>query len=232
MCIRSLSEMAIKLHQLCIEGTKNAISHCIFSRVSSQDYNHLRNVFANLRKLSVNVNTHQDTYPLVFAGLGRFVTHATLLESLDLKSTRSRGQLLESHLDLSQVFQDATWSYLKHFGLHGFAMYTDAALIAFLDRHRATIDSVTLKSTFLHVKHSDPTDDSSCEAWNHFFGELRKRSINFQTLDLFKIYDCYNSEGEDPDLAFNAEYGGRVLRYLRDGVPTPFGSVSITEASV
>ena len=224
--------MTIKLHQLCIEGTQNAISHCIFSRVSSQDYNHLCNVFANLRKLSVNVNTHQDTYPLVFGGLGRFLTHATLLQSLDLKCTGGRHQLRQSFLKLSQVFQDATWPYLKHFGLHGFDMHTDAELIAFLDRHRATIDSVTLKSIFLHEKDSKPTDGFPCEAWKHFFGELRKRSISFQTLDLFKIYDCCNTEDEYPDLASHAAYGERVLRYLRNGVPTPFESVSINEASV
>ena len=83
MWIRSLSEMAIKLQELHITGTQNAMSHGIFSRASSQDYNHLLNVFANLRKINVNVNLNQ--YPLSYGGLGRLWTSAPMLESLDLR---------------------------------------------------------------------------------------------------------------------------------------------------
>ena len=221
MCIRLLSEMSIKLRELYIEGRETGIPHCIFSRISIQDYSHLRNVFANLRKICVNVNTHRYRDPLEHAGLGRFLIHATLLQSLDLKCTGNRHY--QSCLRLSQVFQDATWPYLKHFGLHGFEMDTNAALIAFFDRHQTTIDSVTLQSIILHEKKSKSTGVAACEAWKHFFGELRSRSITFQTLELCEIYDCRNWEGKCPerDLASRADHGEKVLRYLRDGGPNP-----------
>ena len=223
MCIRSLSEMAIKLRELYIEGRENGISLFIFSRISPKDSSHLRNVCANLRKISVNFNTHRHRYALDHAGLGRFLTHATLLQSLDLKCT---GGKVQSDLKLSKVFQDTTWPYLKHFGLHGFDMVTDVELIAFFDRHRTVIDSVTLQSIFLHQKTSKSTGAAACDAWKHLFGELRRRSITFQTLGLCKIYDCRNWEGKCPevDLAFRAGYGEKILRYLRDGGPNPLES--------
>ena len=230
MCIRSLSEMSIKLHELSIDGGQNAISHGVFLHASSNDYNHLLNVFASLRKISVNVNTFRDTYPLNFAGLGRLLTHATQVQSLDLKCTGGRRQ---TRLILSRAFQNATWPHLKHFGLHGFIMHTDAELIAFLDRHRASIDSVTLRSMFLHEKDVNSTTyDSPCEAWKHFFGELRKRSIKFRSLDLFQIHDCTNLESVQRDLAVRTEHGAKVLQYLRDGGPNPLHYYCITEASI
>lgn len=218
MCIRSLSEMDIKLHELTIEGGQNAISHCVLSRASSEDYNHLLNVFENLRKIDVNVNTHEDTYPLIFAGLGRLLTHATLVQSLDLRCTGGRHS---SRLILSRVFEDATWPHLKHFGLYGFKMHTDVELVAFFDRHRATIDSVAFRHMFLHEKHLGSPDNSLCEAWKHFFDELRKRSITFQNLDLLEIYDCHNRLRESRDLAFRTGYGVKALQYLRGGGPNP-----------
>ncbi|KAF6218801.1 hypothetical protein HO133_005344 [Letharia lupina] len=229
MCIRSLSEMAIKLHELSIEGGQNAISCCIFSRASSKDYNHLLNVFASLRKISISVNTHQDAYPLCFAGLGRLLTHATLVQSLDLKCTGGRRQ---SRLILSRVFQSATWPCLKHFGLHGFIMHTDVELITFFERHRATIDSVALRSMFLHQKELNSREDSPCEAWKHFFGKLRQRSIKFQNLDLFRIQDCSNPFEVHPDLSVRANGGKTVLQYLRDGGLNPLTIDTINEADV
>ncbi len=222
MCIRSLSEMAIKPRELYIEGREIGISHFIFSRISPQDYSHLCNVFANLRKISVNVNTHRDRNALEYAGLGRFLAHATLLQSLELKC----GGQSQSRLNLSQMFQDATWPYLKHFGLHDFDMDTDAELIAFFNRHRTVIESVTLQSMFLHEADSKPMGTAACEAWKHFFGELRKRSITFQTLDLWEIYDCRNWKGKTPeiDLASRADYGEKVLQYLHNGGPNPLES--------
>ncbi|CAF9943430.1 MAG: hypothetical protein ALECFALPRED_000331 [Alectoria fallacina] len=218
MCIRSLSELNIKLHELTIEGGKNAISHCVLSRASSEDYNHLLNVFENLRKIDVNVNTHEDTHPLIFAGLGRLLTHATLVQSLDLRCTGGRQY---SRLILSRVFEDATWPHLKHFGLHGFKMHTDVELVAFFDRHRATIESVAFTHMFLHEKHLSSPDDTLCEAWKHFLDELRKRSITFQNLDLLEIYDCHNRERKAPDLASRTGYGVKALQYLRGGGPNP-----------
>ncbi len=222
MCIRSLSEMAIKLRELHIEGREDGISHLIFSRISPQDSSHLFNVFANLRKISVNVNTRRDRNALEYAGLGRFLAHATLLQSLDLKF----GGVSQARLNLSELFQDATWPYLKHFGLHEFDMDTDADLVAFFDRHRTTMDSVTLRSIFLHEEDSKPTATAACEAWKHLFGELRKRSITFQTLELCNIYDCRNWKGKspEPDLASRADHGEKVLQYLRNGGPNPLES--------
>lgn len=218
MGIRSLSEMDIKLHELSIKGRQNGISNAIFSRASPKDYNHLLNVFANLRKISLHINTHGDTHPLLFAGLGRLLIHATLLQSLDLSCLGGQRQ---ARLILSRVFQNATWPHLKHFGLHGFVVHSDAELIAFFDRHRATIDSVALKSMFLHDKDINSPDPSFCQAWKHFFGELRKRAIEFQKLDLYRIQDCYNSAAGLPDLAAREK---KVLQYLRHGGPNPFAS--------
>ena len=229
MCIRSLSEMGVKLQELSIVGRQTAISHAIFSSASPKDFNHLINVFANLRKISVTVNTHQDTHPLLFAGLGRLLIQATLVQSLDLGCMSGRRQ---ARLMLSRVFQNATWPCLKHIGLHGFIMHTDAELIAFFDRHRATIDSVTLRAIFLHEKDPNSLDPSFCEAWKHFFGELRKRSIKFQNLYLYRIRDCYNSAKGLPDLAIRAENGGKVLHYLRHGGPNPLAADDIREAGV
>lgn len=218
MCIRLLSEKAIKLHELCIEGRQNAMFHGMFSRAPSQDYNHLLNVFANLQKIRMNVKTRQGSETLDFAGLGRLLAHAKTLQSLDLICTGARRQ---SSLVLSKVFKDTTWLHLKHFGLLGFTMNTNVELIAFFDRHRATIDSVALRSIFLHEETSKAGDGYTCEAWKHFFGELRKRSIVFQSLDLFEIHDCRNWEGEGPDLAVRADCGENLLKYLRDGGPNP-----------
>lgn len=229
MCIRLLSQNAVKLDELSIEGRQDAISNGIFSRASSKDFNHLLNVFASLRKISVSVNTHQDTYPLLFAGLGRLLTHANLVQSLDLRGSGGRRR---TPLMLSRMFQNATWPHLKHFGLHGLVLYTDAELIAFFDRHRGTIDSVALKSMFLHEKEPNSLDLSPCEAWKHFIGELRKRSIRFQSLDLSRIYDCCNSQGEIPELATRANGGEKILKYLRDGGPNPLTLDTIREVSV
>lgn len=220
--------MRIKLRELSIEGSQDGISHSVFSRISTQDSCHLLNVFANLRKLSVNVNTHFDTWLLDFAGLGRFLTQATLLQSLDLKCSRGERQ---TRLSLSQVFKTATWPYLKHFGLHGFVMSTNMDLIAFFDRHRATIDSVAFKSIFLHEKDFNSRDHSPCEAWKHLFTELRKRSIKFQNLELFRIHDCCNWGGECPDLADRADRGEKILQYLRHGGPNPLTVETVSEVN-
>lgn len=220
MCIRSLSEIAIKLQELHITGARNAISHGIFARASPQDYNHLRNVFVNLRKINISINLNQ--YPLTFGGLGWLLTRAKMLESLDLKCVG--GDLHQSRLGLSQVIRDFRWSQLKHFGLNGFTMRTDVELIAFFERHQATLDSVSLRSMFLHERDPESTDHSPCEAWKHFFGELRNRSISFQSLYVFRIHDCYNCVGDYPDLAVRVNGGEGLLRYLRDGGPNPLTS--------
>ena len=223
MCIRSLSEMGIKLRELHILGRDNAISHAIFLRASPEDYTHILNVFANLRKVVVNFNTHQDTYPLTFAGLGRALTHATKLQFLDLKC--HSGVVRRSRLLVSSVFREFTWPHLKHVCLSGFRLHTDVGLIAFFHRHRATIDSVTFKFMFLHQKDFGTRTYRPCEAWKHFFDELRKRSIKFQDLQLYRIHDCSNSEFDDTELHSRAGFGSRVLRYLCDGGPNPLDSV-------
>ena len=219
MCIRSLSEMAIKLQELYVLGRDHAISHGVFSRASPEDYNHLVSVFVNLRKIGVHVNTHQDTYPLTFGGLGQLLTRATELSSLDLRS--HSGYVRKSRLILSRLFHGFTWSHLRHIGLSGFKMHTDAELISFFDLHRATINSVTLRFIFLHEIESKPDDHSPCEAWKHFFGELRKRSIKFQHLTLFRIHDCCNSEHDKIDLHVHVGGGKKVLKYLDHGGPNP-----------
>ena len=229
MSIRSLSEMAIKLDELIIEGRQNGISNHIFSRTSPTDHSHLLNVFANLRKIDISVTTHNDACRLDYAGLGEVLTHATMLQSLDLRCTFSGRR--KSRLILSRLFRDFTWPHLKHFGLHGFNMHTNSELIAFFDRHRATIDSVMLGSIFLHERAFDSLDISPCEAWKHFFGELRKRSIKFQNLELCKIHDCCNWEGEHPDLTVRGARGRRVLEYLRDGGPNPLEVDTSSETS-
>lgn len=221
--------MSIKLEELSIEYMHNAISHYIFSPTSSTDYNHLLNVFAHLRKVSVNINPHQDTKPLDFPGLGRLLTHATLLQSLDLKCVG--GKLRQSRLVLSQVFGNFTWPHLKHIGLHGFIMHSDVDVIAFFDRHRTTIESVSLDTMFLHEKDVHSTDRTPCEAWQHFFSELRKRSIKFQRLQLLRIHDCCNGENEYPDLEVRANRGASVLQYLRDGGSNPLAYEKTDEDS-
>lgn len=100
-------------------------------------------------------------------------------------------------------------------------MHTDAELIAFFDRHQGTVDSVTLRSVFLHQKDSGSTYHSRCEAWKHFFGQLRNRSINFQSLYAARIHDFYNCVGYYPDNAVRVNGGEGLLRYLRDGGPKP-----------
>ena len=149
-----------------------------------------------------------------------------MLQSLDLRCTL--GEQRKSRLVLSRLFQDFTWPHLKHIGLHGFNMHTDAELIAFFDRHRATIDSVALRSIFLHERAFDNLDASPCEAWKHFFGELRKRSIKFQNLELDKIRDCCNP---GLILGVRGDFGRKVLEYLRDGGPNPLTADTDSEAS-
>ena len=211
--------MAIKPHALQILGAKNAISYSIFSPASPRDYGHLLNVFAHLRLVDVVVNPHQDRYPVNYGGLGRLMVHATMLKSLDLRCAPTAPR--QAHLNLSRVFQNATWPHLKHFGLYGFAMHTNADLIAFFDRHRATLDSVFLQRMFLHQKNTNLPGDFVCEAWKHLFGELRKRSIKFQKLKLFRIFDCHHDESHLPLLHTRAGGGERVLRYLHEGGPNP-----------
>lgn len=107
-------------------------------------------------------------------------------------------------------------------------IHTDAELIAFFDRHQGTIDSATLRSMFLHQKDSGSTYHSRCEAWKHFFGQLRNRSINFQSLYVARIYDFYNCVGYYPDNAVRINGGGGLLRYLRDGGLNPLVSELIS----
>ena len=85
-----------------------------------------------------------------------------MLESLDLKCVG--GEPHQSRLRLSQVIQYFTWAQLKHFGLDGFTMHTDAELMAFFDRHQGIIDSATLRSMFLHQKDPGFPYHSRCEA--------------------------------------------------------------------
>ena len=218
--------MAIKLDELTIEGWLNGISVRIFSHASPNDYSHLLNVFAGLRKIHLHVNTHYDTCRLDFAGLGRLLTHATMLQSLVLVGT---AELRKSRLMLSRLFRDFTWPHLKHFGLQNFTFHTDAELIAFFDRHRATIKSVGLRTMFLHEKPLNDRNVLPCEAWKHFFSELRKRSIKFQKLEVFHIYDCCHwvrndLDLNDPDLAARGYYGEKILEYLHDGGPNPLAA--------
>ncbi len=219
MCIRLLSDMAIKLDELSIEGRESAISHTIFSTASPEDYNHLLNVFANLRKISVSINPYGHSCPLHFDGLGRLLTHPTMLQSLDLKCVGDG--LRRTNLLMYRLHQGFQWPHLKHFGLYGFSMHTDTELLAFFQTHRASIESVTLHSMFLHEKDLQSAETGLCQAWKHFFGELRKRSIKFQRLDLFQIYDCRNHKGMIPGLASRTDGGRRVLEFLRDGGPNP-----------
>ena len=218
--------MAIKLDELTIEGKTNAMSHLVFSQASRSDYNHLLNVFASLRKTSVELMS-SDIDSFNFAGIGRVLTNAKLLQSLDLKCT---GENRHKRLKLSRLFQNSTWPHLKHLGLHGFVMYTDVELVSLFDRHR-TLDSVALRSMTLHQRGSDPTDESPCEAWKHFFCKLREKEIKFEALDLSKLYDCANYRGLHPELAVRANWGAHVLEYLHHGGPNPLVLVSFNEVS-
>ena len=226
MCIRSLSEMTIKLHELTIEGKTNAMSHGMFSYASPGDYNHLLKVFANLRKTSVKLMCSNED-PLRFPGVGRVLTHATLLQSLDLKCP---GTCRQTRLILSRLFHTFTWPHLKHFGLHGFTMHTDVELIAFFDRHR-TLESVALRSMFLHQRGSASSDTVPCEAWRHLFRKLREQAINFKVLDLFELHDCANEEGTHPNLAVRANWGASVVQYLRHGGANPLVLISFSQAN-
>ena len=221
MCIRSLSEMAVKLDELYIFGGGNGISYRIFSPASRIDYDHLLNVSASLRKMHLNVETHCDIKPLRFENLGRFITHAQKLQSLDLHCSLGKFGPTTG-IVLSQVFQDFTWPHLKHFGLYDFSLYTNEDLIAFFDRHRATLDSVSFKWIYLRQQTFASTDDAPGQAWRHLFGQLRKRSINFQKLTLLGIGDRCSFQGKWPHLPDRANRGPRVLQYLRDGGVNPF----------
>ena len=229
MCIRVLSERKIKLRELHITGREYAISLGLFTTASPADYIHLLNVFENLRKVNLNVNTHRETCALNYAGLGRILTHATNLQSLDLKC--HSGLVFQSRLVLSRLFRDFTWQHLKHIGLSGFRLYSTVDLIAFFHRHRATIVSVTFNFMFLHQSNVNSTIGNPCQAWKHFFNELRKRSIKFRNLRLHQIHDCCNSEGDERKLDKLVGYGVRVLRYLHEGGTDPFEDVSVSPHS-
>ena len=218
--------MAIKLHELTIEGKTNAMSHLIFSQASRSDYNHLLNVFASLRKTSVKLMC-SETDTLNFAGVGRVLTNAIFLQSLDLKCA---GENHQRRLKLSRLFQDFTWPHLKHLGLHGFIMFTDKELVSLFDRHR-TLKSVALRSISLHQTGSSSTGQSPCEAWKHFFCKLLAKEIKFEVLDLFELYDCANYKGLHPDLALRANWGAYVLQYLRFGGANPLVLVRYDEDS-
>ena len=218
--------MAIELHELTIEGKSNAMSHLMFSQALFGDYNHLLNVFASLRKTSVQLMC-SDNDPLTFAGIGQVLTHATLLQSLDLKCT---GEIRHKRLKLSKLFQNFTWPHLKHLGLHGFILFADAELVSLFDRHR-TLDSVALRSMSLHQRGSSSSDESPCEAWKHFFRKLRAKKIKFEVLDLFELYDCANGKGSHPELAVRANWGAYVIQYLRHGGENPLKLVPFDEVS-
>lgn len=226
MCIRVLSKMEIKLRELHITGRDYAISLGVFARAEPTDYNHLLNVFKFLRKVNLNVNTHQDTYALNFAGLGRILTSAIQLQSLDLKC--HSNVLCQSRLSLSRLFQDFTWPHLNHFGLSGFRLYSDVDLIAFFHRHQATLDSVSLTYMFLHQHDIDSPVRGPCEAWRRFFDELRRRSIKFHHLHLYRIHDCRNSELAEAKLDMKAGFGDKVLRYLNHGGTNPLEAGPVT----
>ena len=205
MCIRVLSKMEIKLRELHITGRDHAISLGVFATASPTDYTHLLNVFENLRKVNLNVNTHRKTYPLTYPGLGRILTNATKLQSLDLKC--HSNIICQSRLVLSRLFQDFTWPQLKHIGLSGFRLYSAVDLIAFFHRHRATIDSVTFMYMFLHQPDINSPVGKPCEAWRQFFDELKRRSIKFDDLSLLRIHDCCNSELDEVQLDKKTGYG-------------------------
>lgn len=211
--------MTIKLQELYVAGRDNTISHDVFSCASPEDYDHLVRVFVNLRRIGLHVNTHLDKFPLDFGGLGRLLTRATELSALNLKSYKAHK--FQSRLVLSRFLNGFTWSHLSHIGLSGFRIYTDAELITFFDLHRATINSVSLTFMFLHERESKPNVDSRCEAWKHFFGKLRERSIKFQRLILYRIHDCYNPTHDNFEMHLHVEGGKKVLEYLNSGGPNP-----------
>ena len=214
--------MEIKLRELNITGSEHAISLGVFATASPTDYIHLLNVFENLCKVNLNVNTHNETYSLTYPGLGRVLTNATKLQFLDLNCHSCQSRLV-----LSRLFGDFTWPHLKHIGLSGFRLYSSVDLIAFFHRHRATIDSVTFMYMFLHQPDTNSTVGKPCEAWRQFFNELRRRSIKFYDLRLYRIHDCCNSEVDKVELDKRAGYGKRVLRYLDYGGPNPLEAVHV-----
>ena len=224
MCIRVLSKMEIKLRELHITGSDFAISLGVFARAQPTDYIHLVNVFKYLRRVNLNVNTHHGTYDLDYAGLGRILTSANQLQSLDLKS---HGRVPhQSLLELSPLFQDFTWPHLTHIGLSGFHLNGDKDLIDFFHRHRATIDSVSLEYMFLHQPDPNALVRRSCEAWRRFFDELRRRSIKFHDLHLYCIHDCRNnSQRVGAELHLRVGFGYEVLRYLDHGGTNPLVAV-------
>ena len=221
MCIRSLSDMAIKLDELSIVGGQNGIAYRIFLPASRRDNDHLFNVFADLRKIYLNISPHGVNCHLGSKSLGRFITHAQMLHSLDLNCVQERPYP-DTRIIILKVIRDFTWPHLKHFGLSGFIVCSDAGLMSLFKRHRATLESVSLKSIHLRPKINDPTDSPPGQTWKHFFGELRHRSISFRSLTLVDLCDRSNRQGKWPYLTDRANAGTRVLQYLRDGGQNPF----------
>ncbi|MCJ1455625.1 hypothetical protein MMC28_005980 [Mycoblastus sanguinarius] len=204
--VRKLSKSGFKPRELVIGGPKCGMSHEVFSCASPSDQQHLLNVFANLRKVDITVNTHHGTDSLAFSGLGPYIAHAKGLDTLRIVSFPEKWKA-----EISSVFVTSTWQHLRSLSLVQFTMCPTIALVNFFDRHRATLEHLELT----HVCLTRFQNEEPYELWAHLFDELRRRSITFKELNLalqwtWGWYTDY-STGD----------GGRVLKYLREGGINP-----------
>ncbi len=226
--IQSLCTHGTDLQQLKIIGSSYAIQDRIFSDASEERSDHMLSVFGKLRDFEMymiipDIPAPDDAQPQTYGALGDLLTQATFLLRLKLGSSywpESRDEDdCPPMLNIANLLQDFTWQHLKHLGLRGFLMIGHEALLSVLDRHRETLESVELMAVRI-LHHPDP-QDTICEAWKHLFDGLRGRGINFQTLMLSVLQDCYNLEGhfslpDDP-----AYHGDKMLHYLRQGGTNP-----------
>ncbi|CAD6571424.1 MAG: hypothetical protein ASARMPRED_004503 [Alectoria sarmentosa] len=230
---RSLYTQGTNLQQLKIVGSSYAIRDRIFSDASQTCHGHMRHVFGKLRSFELvaivpEATVGDDPQALTYGALGGLLTRATPLETLKLASSYWPEEPpteddCPPSLDVATVLQGFTWPHLKHLGMRGFLMIGHEDLLGFFDRHRATLESVELMAVRI-LHHPDP-QDTICEAWKHLFNGLRRRGINFQTLKLFILQDCYDLKGHFSQPDDPAYHGEKMLKYLHHGDINPLEPV-------
>ena len=145
-------------------------------------------VIGGLRKLRVLIDEKRDyeadahEEPRFFKHMletGRFRTFllaAPHLESLDIQ-IRKKVRDSREVADISLIFGGNTWEHLKAVRLH-FCASRSSALLDFLERHRATLEHVTLKT------HEFEAGDYR-RVWGHFLLQVR----NMKRWKTFEISD-------------------------------------------
>ena len=228
MGIQSLCTQGTNLQQLKIVGLSYAVQDRIFSDNSEERYGYMLRVFKKLRyfELSVivpDVPIAEDAQPLTYGSLGDLLTSAKFLSTLKLASSYWPEPQNEDDcppmLDVTNLLQGSTWRHLKHLTLRGFLIIGHEDLLRILDRHRATLESLELIAVRI-LHHPDP-QDTICEAWKFLFDGLQRRAINFHSLSLSVLQDCYNLEGHFTQPDNPAYHGDKMLQYLRQGGVNP-----------